>query len=187
MRFGNLNHFHIQNAYFNPRTPLQSAITSVWLETGRRNHFNPRTPLQSAIPGGHRIKASKGISIHALHYRVRCGQNAFNRPTFDNFNPRTPLQSAIRATGRWQGSGRHFNPRTPLQSAISRIIKNKVALISISIHALHYRVRFVDSVWAIPRKDISIHALHYRVRFFELRSAQRLQPISIHALHYRVR
>ena len=36
----------------------------------------------------------------------------------------------------------HFNPRTPLQSAMLTPLVNILILESISIHALHYRVRW---------------------------------------------
>ena len=42
--------FFIQINYFNPRTPLQSAIVTVKLTSTPKIYFNPRTPLQSAIP-----------------------------------------------------------------------------------------------------------------------------------------
>ena len=80
--------------YFNPRTPLQSATPPVWWCTlGHQNfnprtplqsatstssvlifsilYFNPRTPLQSATDTATLVVVLVGISIHALHYRVR--------------------------------------------------------------------------------------------------------------------
>ena len=85
--------------YFNPRTPLQSAIEIRWYplasnEPFQSTHsitecdsksndviptglnFNPRTPLQSAILRGFFFFWGT-ISIHALHYRVRSKHKFF--------------------------------------------------------------------------------------------------------------
>ena len=59
---------------FNPRTPLQSAIGDDPALCRWYRYFNPRTPLQSAIVGNGHGWAMGGISIHALHYRVRLGK-----------------------------------------------------------------------------------------------------------------
>ena len=58
---------------------------------------------------------------------------------------------------------------------------------TISIHALHYRVRLQADAKLAREVGISIHALHYRVRFKEVNKCYKIGGISIHALHYRVR
>ena len=58
--------------YFNPRTPLQSAMGPGKRRINHDQNFNPRTPLQSAM--------------------LDCSHFAWWRWYF---NPRTPLQSAI--------------------------------------------------------------------------------------------
>ena len=60
------------SAYFNPRTPLQSAIVILIPPFSCDYHFNPRTPLQSAmLPVLVVQPLINPISIHALRYRVR--------------------------------------------------------------------------------------------------------------------
>ena len=80
--------------HFNPRTPLQSATLRRDTAIPNQQHFNPRTPLQSATPAALHKGQFRGISIHALHYRVRPELPATGRDLQANFNPRTPLQSA---------------------------------------------------------------------------------------------
>ena len=58
-------------SYFNPRTPLQSAMLNPDIYRRVMAHFNPRTPLQSAILYCRYVNVRLGISIHALRYRVR--------------------------------------------------------------------------------------------------------------------
>ena len=66
-----LNLLTLQLSNFNPRTPLQSATTLVNSLDKVLSHFNPRTPLQSATGTCKSSCNRLGISIHALHYRVR--------------------------------------------------------------------------------------------------------------------
>ena len=106
------------------------------------DYFNPRTPLQSAMIAAYPDYNVRSISIHALHYRVRFADDGHNAFVTHHFNPRTPLQSAIGVLALpytcSQGISIHalhyrvrllfsfstscgtmyFNPRTPLQSAI---------------------------------------------------------------------
>ena len=151
------------------------------------SNFNPRTPLQSAMISGNIIVGD---------------------PRY--FNPRTPLQSAI-------GSNPHsivkfiayFNPRTPLQSAMLKGI-SLPSFLYISIHALHYRVRFYQdlnkdghigfqSTHSITECDIpgsklifgsgkfqSTHSITECDAYPEFTTGG-AKWISIHALHYRVR
>ena len=60
-------------------------------------YFNPRTPLQSAIKDLDLDAHGFVISIHALHYRVRSPVFVAFHVQLVYFNPRTPLQSAIQA------------------------------------------------------------------------------------------
>ena len=151
-------------------------------------HFNPRTPLQSAIFKADDLPALEGISIHALHYRVRswCHRSVNRKRLY--FNPRTPLQSAIRnmfcvhlqkrkfqsthsitecdvdSARQYLNFGKHFNPRTPLQSAMVAVWSGSIAFTLFqSTHSItecdHNVIpALCYCVW------ISIHALHYRVR-----------------------
>ena len=76
-----------------------------------------------------------------------------------------PEQPASDATG-------HFNPRTPLQSAMDELDVDKLHDRAISIHALHYRVRYnawlpvaVDSSYFNPRTPLqSAIPLLFRVK-----------------------
>ena len=82
--------------HFNPRTPLQSAMGDLGALGPNETDFNPRTPLQSAITENRiTITTRVIISIHALHYRVRCYTSQPVDGFHLHFNPRTPLQSAI--------------------------------------------------------------------------------------------
>ena len=92
---------------FNPRTPLQSAIPPLSGITSDHCNFNPRTPLQSAIfaHSVHRL-VDPVISIHALRYRVRLHFSLTKLCLALYFNPRTPLQSAI---ARYCGSSLKYS------------------------------------------------------------------------------
>ena len=117
-------------------------MTSFFSSSKATIDFNPRTPLQSAIKAYCNVSREICISIHALRYRVRC--SIFRRRVSQrrNFNPRTPLQSAILVIVTDNAVLKtDFNPRTPLQSAIYGTGKTVGLIISISIHALRYRVR----------------------------------------------
>ena len=103
-------------------------------------HFNPRTPLQSATRPNTKGERKWNISIHALHYRVRRPNPsllAWDRTEFQSTHSITECDYAPDAFKR---DYQHFNPRTPLQSATTGV-SPLMALVPISIHALHYRVR----------------------------------------------
>ena len=107
--------------------------------------------------------------------------------TTPHFNPRTPLQSATLNYRQADDHHAHFNPRTPLQSATVNHMANFVGQ-RISIHALHYRVRPVKSLFAATF-DIVFQSTH---SITECDATPLDAPggglqISIHALHYRVR
>ena len=149
---------------FNPRTPLQSAIGPRRATTAPKQNFNPRTPLQSAIKLNQLAVPGLLISIHALHYRVRykidfssrCSSLFQSTHSITECDTRSPIGWVTR---------RYFNPRTPLQSAITTNGPVTTTII-ISIHALHYRVRFPKISPVVSSTFISIHALHYRVRWY---------------------
>ena len=127
-------------------------------------YFNPRTPLQSAMPNWSPSALSASISIHALHYRVRSQDKNF-ATEIDQFQSTHSITECDPSP--------HFRAYLPFQ---------------ISIHALHYRVRCVNFAPRMVNWTISIHALHYRVRYVLLHGVTVwLSNISIHALHYRVR
>ena len=159
--------------YFNPRTPLQSAMRvnsksrcleaisihalhyrvrfeAIVATDDNPVNFNPRTPLQSAINNLVGFDINDYISIHALHYRVRLHAPGYHQPERLDFNPRTPLQSAIILFKQRERERNNFNPRTPLQSAML-IDSQRYLVLLISIHALHYRVRSQDMVFWTPK------------------------------------
>ena len=72
----------------------------------RLSDFNPRTPLQSAITGQGNQRKQATISIHALRYRVRSVTTIAVTVKLLYFNPRTPLQSAI---ARYCGSSLKYS------------------------------------------------------------------------------
>ena len=129
-----------------------------------------------------------------------------------NFNPRTPLQSAIPSFDGIKVPTHYFNPRTPLQSAIlSPPILPATERSFQSTHSITECDRSGTFTFTIKVSNISIHALHYRVRWqITATRTRRRKPfqsthsitecdgktetntftvryISIHALHYRVR
>ena len=105
------------------------------------------------------------ISIHALHYRVRCAGSPrtgaevflfqsthsitecdFHAVEIIPTNPIFQSTHSITECDRPPGwpvdcGGSYFNPRTPLQSAMLLLMVFS-AKREISIHALHYRVRY---------------------------------------------
>ena len=128
-------------AYFNPRTPLQSAILDTELlsvialfqsthsitecdartpsQCDLRPHFNPRTPLQSAI--SFYFYGADDPIFQSTHSITECDLWHIQFPDHrrcKDFNPRTPLQSAIDLCKKPRRSEAYFNPRTPLQSAM---------------------------------------------------------------------
>ena len=168
--------------YFNPRTPLQSAMTNLLQQAFtvfisiHALRYRVRSTVRTVI------LHESGISIHALHYRVRrdyryqcchdcqkfqsthsiteCDHALLNLLTLQlsNFNPRTPLQSATTLVNSLDKVLSHFNPRTPLQSATGTC-KSSCNRLGISIHALHYRVRHWTARW-LKRALISFQSTH---------------------------
>ena len=103
-------------------------------------YFNPRTPLQSAII--HFYPASSIRPFQSTHSITECDIGVISTTIarcrlFQSTHSITECDSSF---FRRSSDLCHFNPRTPLQSAISIVvwIRN---WIKISIHALHYRVR----------------------------------------------
>ena len=102
----------------------------------KSQYFNPRTPLQSATPStfGPSHKPAEFQSTHSI---TEC-DGTIGRPV------RILL---------------YFNPRTPLQSATNANLYPHV-LHSISIHALHYRVRRRNiSLSMVKEKFQSTHSI----------------------------
>ena len=172
--------------YFNPRTPLQSAIRT----TGIRRftvpisihalHYRVRSlklmicQLWKAFQSTHSITecdldvtdqsiVNAYISIHALHYRVRsetCSASTFKR---ENFNPRTPLQSAMVAV--WSGSIAFtlFQSTHSITECDNQY--DQTVVIKYTFQSTHSITECDDSQGnLLVDNDISIHALHYRVR-----------------------
>ena len=132
------------SAYFNPRTPLQSAIIIHPPILHNPHHFNPRTPLQSAMAIGvmqavskavisihalrYRVRLSFSslllvviiISIHALRYRVRCCRSWSSNHSLTRFQSTHSVTECDKLSSSYTSTCVYFNPRTPLQSAIAR-------------------------------------------------------------------
>ena len=105
--------------YFNPRTPLQSAITNLQNTIFGQVFQSTHSITECDAIVGQLKQSFLHISIHALHYRVRLHQPPTPIIGSHHFNPRTPLQSAIVTERLARTESAHFNPRTPLQSAIA--------------------------------------------------------------------
>ena len=126
---------------------FQSTHSVTECDTSKRSrlswpkYFNPRTPLQSAIAA---TVKHYGVdwSFQSTHSVTECDEISaiYDDKKERNFNPRTPLQSAIAPSGPPADPARYFNPRTPLQSAIM-FRREYIFEGIISIHALRYRVR----------------------------------------------
>ncbi len=82
------------------------------------SYFNPRTPLQSAMAFVVQQFAPKlRISIHALRYRVRSDPQ-YHNPDGSIFQSTHSVTECDFFSAVLTLSPNYFNPRTPLQSAI---------------------------------------------------------------------
>ena len=129
------------------------------------HYFNPRTPLQSAIGHQGPQRPASPISIHALHYRVRSHDRYFLDNVTNYFNPRTPLQSAILLSHMLPRS------RVVISIHALHYRVRSIALITfISGHLIFQSTHSITECDVSPAqyvrlpRQISIHALHYRVR-----------------------
>ena len=171
--------------HFNPRTPLQSAIfrTScgkLWVSISiHALHYRVRSWLASITT------KSPDISIHALHYRVRLGDKLII-PHATIFQSTHSITECDRRSCNATCNVASFQSTHSITECDGACISISSSL-RISIHALHYRVRFHGILNIQRRFIISIHALHYRVRLRVTVDLAKASTISIHALHYRVR
>ena len=104
------------------------------------------------------LRARQGISIHALHYRVRRWYLIIICKGLE-FQSTHSITECDGLRCRRAACKYYFNPRTPLQSATRCLAVNGTGP-SISIHALHYRVRLLSRQnWVLIKQFQSTHSI----------------------------